>query len=173
MEIIEILKYTLPALIVFLTSFLIIKSFLEKDERTRRHELNMNNQKLISPIRLQAYERIILFLERTAPESLIIRVKSSNMSAKHLQTALLSTIRSEFEHNLSQQIYVSSEAWEATKAAKESIIKLIIAAGKRVEENSTAEDLSNIIFQMYLTVENSPTNQAIEVVKNEIQEITL
>jgi len=169
MEIIEILKYTLPAIIVFLTSYLIIRSFLEKDERKRRFELNINNQKIITPLKLQAYERIIIFLERTAPEALIIRTQESGMTAKNMQSALLSTIRSEFEHNISQQIYLSHETWEAVKSAKESIIKLINAASMRVGENTKAMDLSKIIIEMYLSVEDSPTNKAIEVLKSEIQ----
>jgi hypothetical protein len=169
MEGLEILKYTLPAIIVFLTSYLTIRVFLEKDERKRRLEYNINNQKIITPIKLQAYERIILFLERTAPEALIIRTQASGMTAKNLQSALLTTIRTEFEHNLSQQIYITIDSWEAVKSAKESIIKLINAASMRVGENGKAMDLSKIIVEMYLSVEDSPTNKAIEILKNEIQ----
>jgi len=171
MEIIEIIKYIAPSIIVFLTSYLIIRVFLEKDERKRRFELNLNNQKLITPLKLQAYERVILFLERTAPEALIIRVQASNMTARDLQSALLVTIRTEFEHNLSQQIYISNDAWEATKMAKESIVKLINAASMRMNENAKAMELSKTIIEMYMTIEDSPTNKAIKIVKNEIQTI--
>lgn len=169
METLEIIKYILPSIIVFLTSYLIIRAFLEKDERKRRFEYNINNQKIITPLKLQAYERVILFLERTAPEALIIRTQQGGMSAKNLQSALLNTIRTEFEHNLSQQIYVSHDSWEAVKSAKESIIKLINSASMRLNENAKAMELSKIIIEMYLSVEDSPTNRAIEILKEEIQ----
>jgi len=171
METLEILKYTIPSLIVFLASYITLRSFMEKDERKRRFEYNINNQKIITPLKLQAYERIILFLERTAPEALIIRTQSIGMSAKAFQSALLTTIRTEFEHNLSQQIYLSHDAWEAVKSAKESIIKLINSASIRLNDDAKAMDLSKVIVEMYLSVEDSPTNKAIEIVKEEIQTV--
>jgi len=171
MEVFEILKYILPALIVFITSYLTIRTFLEKDERKQRHELNLNNQKLITPLKLQAYERIILFLERITPESLLIRVATGGIDVKTLQSFLLQTIRQEFEHNLSQQIYVSPQAWDAVKTAKESIINLINTASMRLTEGATPMEFSKTIIEMYLSVDESPSMYAINKIKQEIQEI--
>jgi len=171
MELLEILKYVLPAAIVFLTSYLTIRSFLEKEERKHRHELNMNNNKLVTPLKLQAYERIVLFLERITPDALLVRVASNNINARQMQTFLLTTIRQEYEHNISQQIYVSPDAWEAVKTAKESITKLVNAAAMRLDDEASALDLSKLMIEMYLAVEESPTTYAIVKIKNEIQEI--
>lgn len=171
MDFIEILKFTIPSLIVFLTAYLSIRSFLEREERKRKFDLTLNNQKLITPIKLQAYERVTLFLERISPESLIMRVQQPAMTSRELQTELLNSIRAEYSHNLSQQIYISAHSWEAIKSAKESIVKLINSAAARVDPKSKSMDLSKYIFEMYMSVEDSPTTSAIDMIKNEIQEV--
>ncbi len=81
--------------------------------------------KTITPIKLQAYERIVLFLERISTESLIMRTVKPGMTAQQLHSALIANIRSEYEHNLSQQIYMSNEAWEMVKNAKGTVIRII------------------------------------------------
>src|SRR5664279_4859418 len=101
----DILKITIPALIVFFTAWLVLKNMIKNDQDKRRQELILQNSRVVTPIKLQAYERIILFLERISLESLLIRVSSPEMSAVQLHSAMLSALRSEFEHNLSQQIY--------------------------------------------------------------------
>ena len=172
-EFLEILKYILPSLVVLLTTFVILKSFFDKEKAKRRFELQHNSQKIIIPIRLQAYERMILFLERISPESLVLRVQNPQMSVIQLQKKLLSTIRSEFAHNLSQQIYVSMESWEAVKTAKESIVKLINLASSKHQANKSASELSRIIIHLYAKIDNPPTANAIKILKQEIQEIIL
>ncbi|MBR2888122.1 MAG: hypothetical protein IKB95_07830, partial [Bacteroidales bacterium] len=118
MDIAELLKYLLPALIVLACTYLTIRQFLIREEQKQRLDLAMGNQKIITPLRLAAFERIILFLERIHPSNLLIRVQDPGMSAKDFQRALLTTIRAEYEHNMSQQIYISDESWEAVKTAK-------------------------------------------------------
>jgi hypothetical protein len=107
----DILKITIPALIVFLTAYLLLRNMLRNSQDKRRQEIVLQNSRTVVPIRLQAYERIVLFLERTSLESLVVRTNTPGMTAAELHSALLTTIRSEFEHNLSQQIYMSQQAW--------------------------------------------------------------
>ena len=118
MEILEILKYIVPALIVFITSYLLIKMMVKNDGDRRNKEIILQNQKTITPLRLQAYERAVLFLERISLESLILRVNKQGMTSKQLQSEILSAIRAEFEHNLSQQIYMGPQVWEVIKNAR-------------------------------------------------------
>ncbi len=169
-DIFELLKYTLPSIVVFLTAYFIIKSFIENETLKRKIDLISSNSKLLTPIRLQAYERVILFLERISPESLIMRIQQPGMSAKQLLVSMLITVRSEFEHNLSQQIYLSSESWEAVKNAKENVIKLLNVAGSRVNENAKSIDLGKIIIEMYISVDNPPIAKAINNIKEEIRD---
>ncbi len=166
-NLIEIAKYVFPSLVVFATAYYMLQMMLARDDRRGRMELLTQNQKLITPIRLQAYERMVLFLERISPESLIARVMIPNMTAKQLQKILVQNIRKEFEHNLSQQIYISTEAWEAAVNAKENIIQLINVAGSRAKEETSALELSKKILDMSMHVEELPLKKAINFLKNE------
>jgi hypothetical protein len=169
MEVLEILKYTLPALIVFLTAVIIIRRFIKNDQERRRFELRVMNQKNITPVRLQAYERIVLLLERIAPDSLIMRLNEPNLTAGELQANMLKTIRAEFDHNLSQQVYVSNRAWEVVKSAKSNIIKIINTASDSVKPDAPAFTLSKRILESMMKVNKSPTTVAIEYLKDEMQ----
>ncbi len=171
MELLEILKYTLPALIVFLTAVIIIRRFIKNDQERRRFEIRVMNQKNITPVRLQAYERIVLFLERIAPDSLIMRLNEPNLTAGELQSNMLKTIRAEFDHNLSQQVYVSNRAWEVVKSAKSNIIKIINTAAGPVKPDAPAFTLSKRILESMMKVNKSPTTVAIEFLKDEMHRL--
>lgn len=173
MEILEILKYILPSIVVLLTAWLTISSFLKNEIKKKQTEINIASKEIIIPIRLQAYERIILFLERISPGSLIMRIHQSGMSAYQLQTALLNNIREEFEHNLSQQLYISSNSWSLVKNAKEEIVKLINTASARLNDMQAAngDELSSKIFEIALQMENINTTIAIENIKKEIRHL--
>ena len=97
-ELLDILKYILPSLVVFVAVYFVLISFLENDSKKRIMEIKLANQKTITPIRLQAYERIVLFLERISPNNLILRVSRKEYNAFQLQSSLIKTIRGEFEH---------------------------------------------------------------------------
>lgn len=164
----EILKYTLPAIIVFLTAFLLIGKFIDNEQKKMRIELRANNRKQITPIRLQAYERIVLFLERIAPNALIMRSQQPGMTAKKLQTDLLSLIRAEFEHNLSQQIYMSAQTWNVIKNTKENTVKLINTAADKVDPKAPSIELSKKILETLMDMEIAPNQIAIDFVKKEV-----
>jgi len=164
----EILKYTLPSLIVFGTAYLIIKSFIDNDQKKRKIEMRLANQKTITPIKLQAYERLTLFLERISPESMIVRIQDPKMSSGFLHQALLKTIRAEYEHNLSQQIYVSANAWAVVKTAKENVVKLVNNSADRVDRKSPSFELSKVILETMMSNNIMPTNTAIDFLKKEV-----
>ena len=167
----DILKVTIPSFIVFLTAYLLIRAFIENDQLKRRMEIKRQNQKTITPLRLQAYERIILFLERISPESMLVRIPGENLSSRQLQVQLLQVVRSEFEHNLSQQIYISEQAWEVVKTSKESTIKLINSAADQLKDETPAIELSKIILYSLMEANKvAPSSIAIKVLKNEVQQ---
>jgi hypothetical protein len=161
------LQYTLPTIIGLGAAVLIIKAFIDKEYRERRNDYVLKNQKLITPVRLQAYERVIMFLERISPGNLITRVQEAGMSAKQLQIQLLMQIRAEFDHNISQQLYLTAESWEMVKNSKENLIKLINVASRDMSPESTSFDLSRAILDVYLKVENPPIEMAVKKIKEE------
>src|ERR1035437_4381837 len=107
----EILKYTLPAFIVLVSSYLIVKKFLVSQNQRKQLALFQDAQDITLRLRLQAYERLVMFIERIDPRMIITRLYDPSMTVQDLQHTIVSTIRAEFEHNLSQQIYVSKNVW--------------------------------------------------------------
>ena len=167
-DILEILKYTLPSLIVFLTVYYFLKKYFENESRKRTHQTLLKNQDVIRPLRLQAYERIVIYLERISHLSLVNRVNKRGYTCKQLQAELLNTIRIEWEHNLSQQIYITQKSWEVARNAKSSIIQLINISAGKVKEDSPSLNLSKVIFSSVMDKEKIYTAEAIKFIKEEM-----
>ena len=170
-DLLEILKYTLPSLIVFLTAFLLIRMNLLNEEKKRRHEMSREKKENILPLRLQAYERLILFLERISPESLVMRVGVQDLNVRQTLNELINSIRTEFEHNLVQQTYISSQAWEKVKLARNNVIKLVTESAKELKPTNNGMLLSKQILENAGEMETSPVAPAIEYLKKEVREL--
>lgn len=164
----DILKITIPAVIVLLTAWVLLRNMIRNDQDKRRQEIIMQNSRTILPIRLQAYERIVLFLERISLESLLVRTNTPGMSAGQLHSALLNAIRSEFEHNLSQQIYMSQQAWEVVKNARSNTIKIINTEFENTVNTASGLDLSKKLLERVMELDKEPTKTAVEYIKNEV-----
>jgi hypothetical protein len=172
MEIVaDILKITIPSLIVFFTAWILLRNMIRNDQDKRRQELILQNSRTVTPIKLQAYERIVLFLERISLESLLVRVSTTDMTASQLHSALLNAIRSEFEHNLSQQIYMSQQAWEVVRNARSNMIKIINNEAEKMKPASSAMSLSKQLLEKIMELEKEPTRAAIDYIKGEITRI--
>ncbi len=172
----DILIILIPSAAVFLTAYFMLNSvlasfkrFVETEEKKKLIDLKSKNSEKTMPLRLQAYERLTLFLERIAFENLIPRVPGREFSTYEYQNLLIQTIRQEFEHNLSQQLYVSNEAWEWIKNAKEDTISVINSSAAMVKQDAPARDLSSMIFENSLKVNRSARQQALDVIKKEIR----
>ncbi len=167
----EILKYILPSLVVFFTSYFLIKQLMQSQERRMLLELRKKSSENINPIRLQAYERAVLFLERITPNSLVMRIYNNRMSVRELHSELLSTIRNEYEHNITQQIYMSSGAWEALKRAKEETIKMVNIAASKVDDSAPGLELSKVLLDMCMQLDKLPTQMAVDIIKEEVKSL--
>lgn len=166
----QILLTVVPVLFVSVSTYYLIRGFFENEERKRKAEIRMSNKDIITPIRLQAYERVVLFLERITPNSLVMRVFKNGMSGKLLQTELVKSIRSEYEHNMSQQLYMSNQAWEIVKTAKEETVKLINIASTKIPESAAGMDLANAIIEIASQIPKLPTQVAVEALKKELSQ---
>lgn len=167
--VLELLKITIPSLIVLLATFLVLRELLQNQLQKQRIELKINNAKLITPIRLQAYERLVLFIERISPDSLFIRQFVQGITTEQLHREALQSIRKEFEHNLSQQVYVSEDAWQMVVTAKEAILKLINIAYSNPELRENVQEYIRRVIEAYSTVDENPLENAIKFIKDEIQ----
>jgi len=164
----EILKYTFPALLMLLLTYLILTNFVENEENRRKYLLRKESQKSALPIRLQAFERLSMFLERITPSNLLVRVSSKGLNVRDYQALLLKTIREEFEYNISQQIYVSEEAWRMVVTAKSATVSIINNLAATLPPELPAVELSKKILEKTMEMNVFPTRSAIHYLKQEV-----
>ena len=164
----EILNIAIPALIVFLTAYLLLDKMLKNEEKRRMFELRKANLPTITPIRLRAYERLTLFLERISPNTLVVNSTTTGMTSIELHAKLLETIRQEYSHNISQQVYVSENVWLSVNAAKESMIQLINTCAMRCGAEQPATVLAELIISVYASTEDTPIEIALKNLKEEV-----
>ena len=170
--VLEILKYTLPALIVVLCSYLIVQKFLVTTLKRKQLALLQETQGITVRMRLQAYERLALFAERINPRSLIPRVYVSGMTVTDLQQALVFNIRGEFEHNLSQQIYVSGNVWNTVRGVMEQEINMINNVASQLKPDAVAKELHKAIVDFVVsTPEEQPTTVALQIINEEAKRV--
>jgi hypothetical protein len=166
---IEFGKILIPASIVLYLAYLLVRMFIEKEIELRKLEVRSRSIETLLPSRLQAYERMTLFLERISPQNLLVRLTAPGMHAREFHQLLLAEIRNEYNHNASQQVYMSEEVWNLLKGAKEDLIVMINDAASEMGPESTSLDLSKKIFEKSVNKPVDPMAHALTELKKEIQ----
>ena len=156
----EILKYCLPALIVLLATWLVLFKMLREERDKREFELRKYTHKEALPIRLRGYERLAILLERTTPEHMLRDMDIANLTVQQLQILLMKTVRLEFDHNLSQQVYVSDAVWEAIILVEEEMISFIAAGAKNFAPDSPALPYAQQLITVYSSNGQTPNQLA-------------
>ena len=167
--IIEFGKIIIPAALVLYAVYLMVRSFIIKEIELKKLEIRTRSIETILPNRLQAYERMCLFLERISPPNLLLRLNNQGYSAREFHKLLLDEIRNEYNHNVSQQIYMSEDVWNMIKNAKEDLVILINEAADMPAEASSL-DLARKIFELALEKKVEPINHALSELRKEIQQ---
>lgn len=161
-SLVEVLKYTIPALLVFVTVFYLFRNFLNQQYQLEALKFRQSQNKDILPLKLQAYERLMILCERISLDNLTYRMVNNDMGSKELRNAMLIAIQQEYEHNLTQQVYVSENLWKIIKVAKDQMQDLISSA----DGSTNAELLANINKNM-VDAKLDPINFAKSAVKKE------
>lgn len=168
-KIFDLFLYTIPALVTGVIAFYFFREHTKNEDGRRRFLLHKDIQVSTLPIRLQAYERMVLFLERISPNKLITRVKPNSSDKNSYESLLIATIEQEFEHNLSQQIYVSDECWNIINAAKNATIQLIRKAGL-LEKTNSSDKLREIVLTEMME-KRAPSDAALSFIKQEVSNL--
>lgn len=166
---IEFGKILIPASVVLYAAYLLVRSFIQKEIEMKKLEIRGRSIETVLPSRLQAYERMTLFLERISPQNLLIRLSGPGMTAREFHQLLLSEIRTEYNHNASQQVYMSQEVWNLIVNAKEDLIVSINDASGETSPDASSVDLSKKIFEKAVNKTVDPIAHAIAELKTEIQ----
>jgi len=168
----EVLKYTIPGLVVFAASYYTLNSYLASENKRKNMEIRSLYFRESLPIRLQAYERMTLFLERISPNNLIYRLNKPEMTAHELHMLLIQNIKNEFDHNLTQQLYISPDSWLMIVQVKEELISIINRIAMDMPFEVPSKELSRRIIEYIINTEQAiPTQKALNTLKQEVSKI--
>lgn len=167
----QIALIIVPAGAVLMTAIYFLRRESEKELRNAQLELRRERQSYFLPNRVDAYQRAILLMERIHPNSLVMRHSNPGLPAAGLQVKLLESIRSEYEHNIAQQMFIATPTWDMVKQSKDETIKIINLAGQQMGPTSTGMDLAGKIFELVGEIGVLPTEIAVKALKEEVQSL--
>ena len=163
----DILKLTLPAVIVGATAYLLLKALLDERQRMDLALLRNDAQKITLPLRLSAYERMMLLCDRADVANTMLRVRMPGMKVRELRGVLLMAINQEFEHNVSQQLYVSDTLWQIIRMARNNTLAMVTMTGSDIDPDAPSEVLANALLQAIDEQSITPMQTAIMAVRME------
>ena len=175
----QIIPIILVIVVLIFGFWLIQYSTFRNEEKKRQWELKRESQKTISPIRLRAYERLALLLERTKPEHMLMELKTKEPDALatwtigQVQQYMLQTLRAEYDHNQSQQVYVSDEVWDRIINARDQMAAFIIAMSAQLPAGANAQVYAQTLLTAYNSNGTTPTDKALEKLKDEAKDLML
>ena len=183
-ELMEFLKIIVPSIIILIVVYIMMREFTRQN--SKQFDYLKNEQQLLKariegerkidaakisiPLRFQAYERMLLFVERINPPNLLTRVMKPKIVVSTLHSSLLATIRDEYEHNMSQQLYISDSSWQMVKAAKEDVVRLVNSAASKFKSDDDAAKFAQEIITNGFSGKNNPVDKAINALKEDIRE---
>ncbi len=168
-RIIDLFLFTLPTVITGLIAYHFFKTHTQNEDGRRRFLLKKDMQATSLPLRLQAYERLTLFLERISPNKLLLRITPTSSDKDSYEALLIQNIQQEMEHNLTQQIYVSEKCWSVISTAKSATVQLIRKANLS-EKTDSADKLREVLLTEMME-RHSPSEAAISILKEEVREL--
>lgn len=168
----EILKYTIPALVVFATAYYTLNMYLENQLRQQAMAQRGESLKITLPLRLQAYERLMLLCERCEVQNILLRVNQPGMTVRELRGVLLLAISQEFEHNTSQKLYVSNVLWKIITVAKEDTLAFVANVGLNLDPQADAKILADTLLNVLdQDADASPLQKATVAIRTEAGEL--
>ncbi len=165
----DVLILTIPIAGILVATYLMLQYFHNKSTYEKGKEIDIQKTKTFFPLQIQAYERVILFLERIDPNNMIIRTHKNGMNAITLHKELLKIVREEYTHNMSQQIYIQPKSWKTVLNAKDETIQILNIAVNNLSADSSGLDLSAKIFESIASKKISPTENARNLIVKEFQ----
>ena len=167
----DIAKYTIAGAGVVWIAFYLVKPYLDRDEKIQLLEFRKTLSNQTMPLRLQAYERLVLFIERINPANMLIRLNATSFTMQELQSLIVEDIRSEYQHNITQQIYVSGRAWAVVKHVKDDTLNIISNAVKSLPADASGLDLCKTVLGYLSQLEDNPYDVAAARLRKDLEEL--
>lgn len=159
----------LPTLVVGYVAYYFFTNYVKNEQDRRIYQLKKDTHRDMLEYRIQALERMTLYLERIDPGRLLVRVKPYSDDKNDYEKLLIDAIEQEFEHNLTQQIYLSAECWDAIRATKNATITLIRKINMS-DQIADADKLREVILTELLD-RPAPSITGLEYIKKEAREL--
>lgn len=169
--ILDIIKYTIAGLGVVWIAFYLFKPYLDRSESMQLIELKKTISAQTLPLKLQAYERVVLFVERINPSNLLVRLNNPEYSAAELYMLIVAELRNEYQHNVTQQIYVSTNTWAIVRRLKDETLGVINYAIKDLPETATGLELSKTILTQISQSDKNPYDIGLSLIRKELEEL--
>lgn len=171
-QFLEILKYTIPGLVVFATAYYMLQLYLEGQIRQQAMSQRNESLKITLPLRLQAYERLMLLCDRTEIQNVLLRIQNPSMSVRELRGSLLLAISQEFEHNTSQKLYVSTTLWKIIRLAKDETMTFVSGIAPDLDPQAEGKLLAEALFRAIDSdAYDSPLQKAMVAIRMEAGEL--
>jgi len=151
--------------------YYVLKNDIQRFFNLKTIELNKESRAHILPLRLQAHERLIIFVDRINPANLLVRLHQQGIGIGTLQAGILNEVRSEYQHNITQQLYVNSETWNVVRKLKDDSIAMINNAVQNIPADANGIELSKAILQHMASINENPYDLTIELIKKDIQKL--
>lgn len=162
-------SFALGGIVSVVVAYLLIKNDVQNYFRFKSLTIKKESHTDVFPIRLQAHERLIIFIDRINPPNLLLRLHQPGISLAALQTLVLNEIKSEYQHNITQQLYIDTLSWNVVRKLKDDTVAMINNAVKGLPENASGVDLSKKVLHHMSTLAENPYDLAIDHLKKNIQ----
>jgi len=167
----DIVKYTVAGLGVVWIAFYLLRPYLDRNENIQLAELKKTISGQTLPLRLQAYERVVLFIERINPANMLVRMNNPDYSAAELYMLIVAELRNEYQHNVTQQIYVSPATWAIVKRLKEETLAVVNNTIKDLPETATGLEFSRAVLTHISASENNPYDAGLALIRKELEQL--
>lgn len=167
----DILKYLIAGAGVVGIAFYLIKPYLERGERIQMLEIKKAITSQTLPLRLQAYERVVLFIDRINPANLLVRINAPAYTAQEAHSIIITEIRNEYQHNITQQIYMTNESWAVIKKIKDDTVNMVNNVMKNLPPDASGLDVSRIILSHMSQIEENPYDAAADLIKADLEKL--
>ena len=169
--VIDVLTLFVGITLALLVIFYLVKTDIHRFFNLKNIELNKESRTQLLPLRLQAHERLIIFIDRINPANLLVRLHQQGIDISTLQAGVLNEVRSEYQHNITQQLYIDSVTWNVVRKLKDDTIGMINNAVQGLPSNANGIELSKAILQHMATIDENPYDLTIELIKKDIQKL--
>lgn len=166
-SLLEILKITIPGLIVFATAYFLLKNYLDNQLQLKVLDEKSQNKGQALQNRLQAYERLTLLCERLSIPNLLWRLNNLGANAETMNATLLLAIQQEFEHNVTQQLYVSDKLWQIIAFARNEMVALVSRSYDKLEKDSSIDQFKKTLMEELKLQKSDPLETAKKAIKIE------